>query len=407
LLHDRGKCIEAVSAEAAELLGNTESLSTPRVLQANHEILNIVELCVERIANCVAAALAATGRPDMATKMQAAISQAHPAGGMPYPSITLWPLLPGGGQLANFAEQLRSSDEIMSAIDAGERPAGRLYFDDEMSDLFFAHRRYSSARFAIRTYEDEANLLGEPLESLELSDKQFRQIIVAEVLGLIARWSPDEHVRSAAAVASSGLRSAFWLWLEDDDRAMGVLRVVLEATARLRTHARKPPKARKLESRGDLTTPRDWLEAAGWRQLYALNKALGELAHTRPTSKWQGARGLLVSLQPDTVDPEIAPFRGRTFAMDTMVRLVSHTALEVLQGISPILRNHVHVLMDNTGIFDDKVEHEINAWLSRSNALRGFNYGPSGFDRPSDSRTVLPPEEYERLMQAEPDRERQ
>jgi hypothetical protein len=59
--------------------------------------------------------------------------------------------------------------------------------------------------------------------------------------------------------------------------------------------------------------------------------------------------------------------------------------------------------MSNTGIFDDEVDSELNAWLSRSNALRTFNFGTSEFSRPSDLRTVLPPEEYERLMTVERD----
>jgi hypothetical protein len=83
--------------------------------------------------------------------------------------------------------------------------------------------------------------------------------------------------------------------------------------------------------------------------------------------------------------------------MDAMVRLASRTALEVLHGVSPLLRDRVHSLMSKTGIFDDEVEQSLNAWLSRSHTLRDFDYGESSFTRRTDRSTVLPPDEYDRL----------
>src|SRR5665647_3936431 len=131
-------------------------------------------------------------------------------------------------------------------------------------------------------------------------------------------WNASPSIsrsRSSAAmlVIGSGIRSTQWLWLEDDDRAMAVLRCVLEQVARSRTWRLKPEKARLLEERSE-TTPRDWLENAGWRRLSPLNRALGEFAHVRPSRRWNAARALLASLQLD-VDEDTAIFTARGAAL--------------------------------------------------------------------------------------------
>ena len=90
--------------------------------------------------------------------------------------------------------------------------------------------------------------------------------LAAEIAGLCARWSqqpPD--LGAAAAVVSSSLRSAYGLWLEDDDRAIATLRRTLEQTAGLRIWRVKPAKAATLEA-NSATAPRDELEGACWRR---------------------------------------------------------------------------------------------------------------------------------------------
>ena len=206
---------------------------------------------------------------------------------------------------------LRAGYDALNRVYQGERPAGRLYHDDEMSELFFLHRRYSSASLALRGLKQEAELYEqEKLDLRGFNSRQFRLIIVSELLGLVANWETRDCPAASAAVASSGLRSAFWLWLEDDNRAMGILRNVVEALARLRTYTRNPRRAEKVEAR-PYVSPRTWLSEAGWRRLQALNMALSELAHTRPTPHWSAAWVLLVALQPEAEEPELRPYRGR------------------------------------------------------------------------------------------------
>jgi hypothetical protein len=189
----------------------------------------------------------------------------------------------------------------------------------------------------------------------------------------MSTWLSTPSSANAASVVGSGLRSAYWLWLEDDDRAMAMLRIVLEQTARLKTWREKPEKARELESR-DSTTPRDWLEKAGWRRLTALNRALGEFAHTKSTSRWAGARELLARLQPD-VDQDRAIYTARGAAVDFVASLVASEAIEQLKLASPTVADAVAEMFVKAGVAvadptDRDVERLFNhIWSQRTNDL--------------------------------------
>jgi hypothetical protein len=249
-----------------------------------------------------------------------------------------------------------------------------------MSEFFFLERRARSAETALLSLGREAELRGQPLNTLQLPELQF--VLTAEVLSLVAVWNSRPSVASAASVASSALRSSYWLWLEDDDRAMGILRVVLEATARLRTWTRTPTRAEKIETRVR-ATPRDWLKAAGWERLHSLNLALGELAHTRANSRWGGARDLLVHLQPtgDGLEPD--PRRGRGFALAAVSALSAKTALEAVAALSAELKDHLQILMDVTGTFDEVVDCQLEKWLDQNWASRSFDLGQGVFTGPA------------------------
>ncbi|HKR49384.1 MAG TPA: hypothetical protein VJT72_07355 [Pseudonocardiaceae bacterium] len=234
-------------------------------------------------------------------------------------------------------------------------------------------------------FEQEAQQTGKPIDAGYLIGRENRLVIVAEVLALIGLWRTDcENAQAAAAVASSALRSAFWLWLEDDDRAMGILRIALESLARLRTWFRNERKATKLQSRMK-TTPRDWLDAAGWSRLQSLNLALGELAHTRTNPRWGGARGLLVQVLPPEIDPNSAPQRARGFTLDSIVELGAQVALEAIKSLSSDLHVSLAGLMESTGLLDPKVTRALEDWLSRNWDNRSFDLGPGDFPQPSEA----------------------
>jgi hypothetical protein len=257
-----------------------------------------------------------------------------------------------------------------------------------MSELFFFDRRSRSVETGLSSFASEERMLGEDFSLQSLFGRELQKVACAEILGLIARWEQREAVAAAAACASSGLRTALWLWLEDDDRAMGVLRIVLESIARLRTWNKRPDKALKLEARGSRMTPGQWLQAAGWSRLNPLNRALGEMIHVRANSRWNGARSLLTVLQPPDEDPNIAPFRARGFALDSVTALAGRTVLETAGFHSVELQTELSGVMRKSGIFDEEIDKRLEQWLNRAHSNKDFDFGDPDFIGPAEEGAV-------------------
>ena len=380
LLHGRGAAISAVVWESCGLLdpGGRED-----GLVAGNMILDLVEICIDRIRCCVVGSMLHAGAVADARAVFALSSMDKPAGCGPFPAWALWPLNPITGLSAPAVGGLYRALGDFDAVCRGERPAGRLYWDDEMAQLFFCSYRARAVKFARESFEIEEQLLGEPLELMSVSGRESRMVLVAETLALVSAWHDQEEVRHAATTASSALRSAFWLWLEDDNRAMGVLRVVLESISRLQIWYQNPVKAAKLEARVQ-TTPRDWLEGAGWRRLQALNTALGEMAHTRLNSRWDGAYSLLQALLGSDVDPELAPFRARGFALDSVIALAARVALDHVGAISEDVGAGMAELMDTMEVASAQLWRDMEKWFSLNWEHRRFDFGPGNFTTVTD-----------------------
>lgn len=251
----------------------------------------------------------------------------------------LMPLTINEGLEPEPRQYLASRAALYERVIAGALPAGRLYRDDELVTLAFTAHRHASAAGAMTMLEREKNYYGEQFEPMNLVGRGITFSLVAEIAGLCARWSahlPD--LEAACAVVSSSLRTAYWLWLEDDDRAMAALRCTLEQTARLRTWHTKPAKAATLEA-NSATTPRDWLEGAGWRRLSALNRALSEFTHAHRGTRWDGARLLLTALQVDP-DTSTAPYTARGAAMDFVTTLAARETIRIIGD------NHSNAIAD-------------------------------------------------------------
>lgn len=286
------------------------------------------------------------------------------------PLLTLAPLTPEEGLSSRAQGILEALHETFEKTARGTRPAGRLYKDDEFVTLAFGWHRARSAHTALRGLEEERELLGDEFNIDGIAARSTALILVSEASGLLGLWHPDAHVAAAAACVGSGLRSANWLWLEDDDRAMSVLRCVLEQTARLRVWRCKPTKALLLESRWQ-TTPRDWMEEAGWRRLTALNRALGEFAHTKPTSRWSGARELLAALQIE-VDRDRALLTARGASIEFVTSLSAQETTALVADLSPTVAERMQELFESVGIAmsPDSVEAKLNhIWKLRSAGL--------------------------------------
>lgn len=286
----------------------------------------------------------------------------------------LMPLTVNEGLDAEPIEYLARRSANYAQVLARELPAGRLYRDDEMLTLAFTAHRHASAMAAAAMLDREKLYYGEEFEPMNLVGRGVTYVLVAEIAALCSRWTDRlPHLAAAAAAVSSSLRSAYWLWLEDDDRAMATLRCTLEQTARIRVWRIKPEKAEKLETSLG-TTPRDWLETAGWRRLSVLGRALSEFAHAHPGSRWDGARNLLTALQINP-DEKIAPFTARGSALDFVATLAAREAISVISEIhSPLIAGTMRDALAPSKLdlsVDDRAVDEIlnHIWEQRSQPL--------------------------------------
>lgn len=283
-------------------------------------ITDTLVLCLREIRLALAAVAEKLGNDEMLAKLKAIpegftavdgrpLRSSFAAGSAPLvvpPPCSLMPLTPQQGLLPHFRSYLEEIAKDYEAVMRGSRPAGRLYTDDEATRLAFVWHRTRSARSAQAALDSERRSLGDEYDPWNVDARAAKWAMLSEVASLVALWHQPAPAASALSLIGSALRSTYWLWLEDDDRAMSILRCVLEQAARLRAWRLKPTKAEALESR-DRSIPRNWLEAAGWRRLSALNRALGEFAHAHPDAKWPGAHELLAKMQMD-VDPDKAIF---------------------------------------------------------------------------------------------------
>jgi hypothetical protein len=241
---------------------------------------------------------------------------------------TLMPLTVEEGLRTGVVSHAAERSRLYEAVVAGRRPEGRLYRNDELATLAFDAHRYSSAVWAAEALGAESRHLGAGFDANRLTGRGAGYVVVAESAALLSRWSAARPELSAsAALISSTLRSAYWLWLEDDDRSMATLRCALEQTARLRVWHLKQDKAAQLTAR-PATMPKDWLDAAGWRRLAALNRALSEYAHAHERSRWGGARRLLAMLQIDGGDDAL--FTARGAALDFTASLAAREVIRVI-----------------------------------------------------------------------------
>ena len=316
--------------------------------------------------------------------VRSAQQRAHERPTFRVPQIALLaPLQPGEALEPERAAVVFEMSDAFEEVLRGKRPAGRLFRDDELTTLAFAWHRGRSIKTAMRALDVERKHYGEAFDERTLSGRTVRWAVLSEATSLVGGWLPIEQQGAALAVVGSGIRSAYWLWLEDDDRAMAVLRTVLEQTARSRTWRTKPAKAERLESRVG-TRPRDWIEAAGWRRLTPLNTALGEFAHVKATSRWSGARILLTDFQLDA-DPEVAAYTARGAALEFVTTLAASEVAESANAVSETIAQSLSRALEFLSLMPDlagpaAVEEQFNHIWS----LRMAGLGPSMFTQPGD-----------------------
>lgn len=332
---------------------------------------------IDRAKEALIGSLDTFSKPD--PELDSASNDGHAKSSRPtLPHLTtLIPLLPQEGLHPDVVQGIRQQADVYEAVLHGQRPAGRLFRDDELTTYAFAWHRARSVRTALKALHIEQRMLGDDFDADSLSHRASGWILVSEAMSLLGQWHPRTESAASCKLIGTALRSANWLWLEDDDRAMAVLRCVLEQTSRLRTWRLKPAKAQKLEGKPE-TTPRDWLEAAGWKRLLALNKALGELAHTKATSRWSGARELLAKFQMD-VDDDRAIFTARGSCLTFVQKLAAQELCAEMKTISPTISEALARIFERGGWTMDSQAGSIEAQLDLIWAHRKADLGVSDF----------------------------
>lgn len=176
-------------------------------------------------------------------------------------------------------------------------------------------------------------------QDLELSDGRLKiqqhltprspQILTAEFAALCAHWNQSRpEIAAAARQISSTLLAGYWIWLEEDDRAMGILQCTLHQAARLRTWHIHPDAAQALQST-TWTTPRRWMNIAGWSQYRSLDRTLFEFAHANRESRLDAAEILLEDHHDDPESP-LAQRIARQTALDKVTALAAVETIRVV-----------------------------------------------------------------------------
>ena len=319
VLHGRGPLMPLVWLDVADVTrvpGCDEFRLVDVVTDAFVLTLNQVRTCIETVAR-------ERGLDGLRAAARVIPVAGRAEASMTSVMVSTVPLLPSHlGQLFGVLADAESAyDDTVSAIVAGRVPAVPA---DVAPALVFGDHRYRALVTARTAFERERGLLGPKFVEFGIEDTSTEAVLAGEMAGVLAIWLRDEgrrHAADAFATASSALRSATWLWLEDDDRAMGCLRCVIEQLARVRVWRLKPDRAERMEN-NPRTSPRDWLSRSGWQRLNVLSRALGEFVHGSTSTNPTGARELLIALQKDTESSE-ARYTGRTHALTALVFMTS------------------------------------------------------------------------------------
>jgi hypothetical protein len=286
------------------------------------------------------------------------------------PAPSLWPvnlLLVEEGLARGVLRQASNYE----AVFRGERPEGRLYNDAEMMLLCFSHYRARCINSASAAFAAETKHLGKALTLDGFSGTEMPPVVVSEMAAVFSSWVPSGSPSRAAAVAvADALRGAYWLWLEDDNRAMALLRVALEQTARLRVWRLKPQHGPNLESLGK---PSRWIAKAGWGRLTALNRALGEFSHYRPNVAWGGAFDLLVQLNHG-VSTDEAPLIARRQALEVITRLVAKEICEQVRSLNHSVADAFVEISQEIAAGGPEVDCRIDEYLNHAHTFRSHDF---------------------------------
>ncbi|WP_157226089.1 hypothetical protein [Rhodococcus sp. AW25M09] len=367
LVHGRGQLVRAAWWESVELLSAADAAA----VQAFDFVHDALDLSVKRIHAAICTAASARQLDSVAA--DAWNTRAHSRVSMRLDDIQplLMPLLPSFFMNDSAFYALTSYGfAYRGEVDRGAKDFPIRLSSDGWGPLGFAERRARAAHAAKQAFLAEADQFGESFDNRGIENTFIESILACEMAGLIAVWlreAPETiHAADALVIAANSLRSAVNLWLEDDERSMGCLRVLVEQIASSRTWRLKPTVAQRLHDRGKLSTPRDWIEKSGWKRLAALNEALGSYAHGLKNSDWDSARETLIQLQADLTKPA-ARQRGKT---STLINSIVFLNSENAEWLSVIDRDVESAYWKVVRLTRNGVDKGMDDYLQRAWVLR-------------------------------------
>ena len=243
--------------------------------------------------------------------------------------------------------------------------------------MAYIERRGRAVDLARSAFAGEMEALGDAFDPKSFHARLFRYIGIAEMARLcgdVINSDSDAELR-ALHIAAEALESGWYAWLEDTDLSLSCTRVLLEQTARARSHRLKGVRAQRLEELAVAPAPSRWLELAGLKRLSSYNSALGHFSHIRPNVRISGARRLLEQVQSGPRDHAAQTARGDV--LDEAAYVLAHELTMRLDDQNPQLANRFR---EEVTLHDsDDHEARLAEMLERSLALRGEDFGSAEF----------------------------
>ena len=226
-----------------------------------------------------------------------------------------------------------------------DRHTAQRWTPQQLAELTFAAHRFSRLLVTADARAQDRKISDERIKIHQHLTPASPYVLTAEFAALCALWNQSRpQIAAAATQISSTLLAGYWLWIEEDDRAMGILRCTLHQAARLRTWHIHPDAAQALQSTS-ATTPRRWITVAGWSKFRPLDRALFEFAHANRESRLDAA----AILNDHRNDPEslISQRVARQTALDTITVLAAAETLRVVAAqqspaIADTMREALH-----------------------------------------------------------------
>ena len=226
-----------------------------------------------------------------------------------------------------------------------DRSTAQPWTPQQLAELTLAAHRFSRLLVTADAHAQDREISDERLKIHQHLAPASPYVLTAEFAALCALWNPSRpHIAAAATQISATLLAGYWLWIEEDDRAMGILRCTLHHAARLRTWHIHPDTAHALHTTS-YTAPRRWITTAGWSKFRTLDRALFEFAHANRESRLDAAA--ILNDHRNDPDSPISQRLARQIALDTVTVLAAAETLRVVaahqsKAIAEIMREALH-----------------------------------------------------------------